>query len=375
MSKFTLDIDGFIGDWGYSRSVVKNFLAAAGKNPVEVRVSSLGGSIDHALGIHDQFVAHGDVTIILSAFNASSATLITLGAKKVEMYSNSFYLIHKALQWVDTWGNMNEDDIDQLIVTLEKEKNELQKVTLVLAKMYAKKSGRPTSEILELMKQETWLNAEEALAWGFVDEITEPVHLDNPLQNKKLISMLNYSDLPVPEARTAKTEVTASAAVIDTPISQVATNPDATGVGSLLTSVTKTIRTSLTNFFTMTKLTALNSVLGVPSLESTEEGTYLNTEQLGAINLQLDGIQSANTERDQAVNDRTQVMNSLSEIDPTIAQAATIEGKIEAIRTMLASKPAVAPSGVKTTSDKTPSPDGVDWDLLNSLPHMQEDQY
>ena len=224
MDKHILDIDGFIGGWGYSKSFIKNFLQANSKNPVTVRVSSLGGEVDHALSIHDQFAQHGDVTIILSAFNASSATLITLGAKKVQMHANSFYLIHKALNWVDTWGNMNEDDIDALIATLEKEKNELQKITLVLAKMYAKKTGKPTSEILDLMKQETWLNAEEALAWGFVDEIIEAQSTENPLKNEKLVAMLNYADLPVPVRKgpmSPESSVTASEPLTQTVLCQI----------------------------------------------------------------------------------------------------------------------------------------------------------
>ena len=173
MDQHVLDIDGFIGGWGYSKSFIRNFLASSGKDPVTIRVSSLGGDVDHAIAIHNQFVEHGNVTVVLTAFNASSATLITLGARRIQMHSNSFYLIHKALQWVDTWGNMKEDDLDAMIRSLEKQKSELDKITLVLAKMYARKSGKSTPEILDLMKQETWLTADEALAWGFIEEIIE----------------------------------------------------------------------------------------------------------------------------------------------------------------------------------------------------------
>ena len=164
MSKPQLEIDGFIGEWGYSKSFVRNFLAASGKGPVTIRVSSLGGAVDHAIGIYDQIAEHGDVTVILSAFNASAATLLTLSAKKIQMNSNGFYLIHKALNWVDAWGNMNPDDIDALIESLKKDKKELETVSLVLAKMYAKKTGKTTTEILNLMKEQMWLTADEALA-------------------------------------------------------------------------------------------------------------------------------------------------------------------------------------------------------------------
>ena len=359
MNALQLDIDGFIGNWGYSKSFVKNFLAEAGKSPVTVRVSSLGGDVDHAIAIYDQFAEHGEVTIHLSAFNASAATLITLSAKRILMNSNGFYLIHKALNWVDAWGNMNEDDIDALILTLTKEKKELEKVTLVLAKMYSRKTGKPTSEILTLMKEETWLNAEEALAWGFIDEITEPATKENLLSNQKMVTMLNYSELPIPGTM----EHTADPAA------------------GILQTVTTSIKKIINSIFTMKQLAFLNKLLGVPSLEASDEGVYLNETQLAAINEALEANQQIVTERDAAivnrdaaVTDRTNIVASLDAIDATIATATTIETKIQAIRDFMAAKPAVTPIGVVTAVDPVTDTLTDNIKLLNSLPHMQEDK-
>ncbi|MFA6128826.1 MAG: Clp protease ClpP [Bacteroidales bacterium] len=360
MGTLQLDIDGFIGAWGYSKSYIKNFLAAAGKGPVSVRVSSLGGDVDHALAIHDQFREHGQVTIQLTGFNASAATLITLGAQKVIINSNSFYLIHKALAWVNEWGNMNPDDIDTVIAELEKQKLFLEKVTLQLAKMYSGKSGKPVAEILGLMKEETWLNAEEAFSWGFVDEINEPSLRENLLKNEKMITMLNCAELPIP----------CSIESFEDP------------VPGIIEKVTTTLKKTINSLFHMKQYTALNTLLAVPSLESTEEGIYLNETQAAVINTALEANQQIVTERDnaigardQAVTDRSSALAALDAIDPSIATATTIEAKIEAIRLHMASKPAVAPSGVQTKQDPVPSSDGVDWATLNALPHMQEDKY
>lgn len=362
MDQHVLDIDGFIGGWGYSKSFIRNFLASNGKDPVTVRVSSLGGDVDHALSIHNQFVEHGNVTIILTAFNASSATLITLGARRIQMHSNSFYLIHKALQWVDTWGNMNEDDLDALIESLEKEKNELQKITLVLAKMYARKSGRTTPEILELMKQETWLTADEALSWGFIDEILEASSAESPLSNRKLVTMLNCAGLSVP------VRAGHPAPAMNLTVSEPPRQTD-------LSQFYPVIQTTVNQILHMKNLTALHSLLGVPTLECTPEGTYLNEEQLTALNQEIETSHQAIADRDQAIGDRQSVMTALNGLDPKVAAEETIEGKVTAIRALLSAKPAVAPSGVQTASDKTPSPDGVDWEVMNSLPHMQEEGY
>jgi ATP-dependent protease ClpP protease subunit len=368
MSLLQLDIDGFIGSWGFSKSYIKNFLAQAGKKPVTIRVSSLGGEVDHALSIHDQLSEYGEVTIHLSGFNASSATLLTLGAKRIIMNSNSFYLIHKALNWVDAWGNMNEDDIDALILSLEKEKKELEKITLVLAKMYSRRTGKPTTEILDLMKQETWLNAEEALAYGFIDEIAEPVQAENLLSNHKMLTLLNCAELPVPVARK----------VVPLPVIENTVDP----LPGIMQKVKTTITNTIKSFFSMKQFTALNAILVVPSLESTDEGIYLSEVQAAAINTALEANQQIVTERDAAIADRnaaaterTNMLASLDAIDPTIQAALTIETKIQAIRDFMAAKPTTVPQGVQTTKDPVRTTDGVDWDLLNSLPHMQEEKY
>jgi len=358
MNTLQLDIEGGIGAGGYSKSYVKNFFAAAGKGPVTIKVSSFGGDIDHAISIHDQIIEHGEVTILLSSFNASAGTLITLGAKHITMNSNGFYLIHKALSWIDTWGNMNPDDIDALIESLQKDKKDLETVTLVLAKMYAKKSKKTTTEILNLMKEETWLNAEQALAWGFVDEIVEPARKENLLQNQRLVTMLNYSELPIPGTLMQTEDPTPG----------------------IIATVTSSMKKIINSIFTMKQLAFLNKLLGVPSLEASDEGVYLNEAQLAAINEALEANQQIVTERDAAivnrdaaVTDRTNMVASLDAIDASIATATTIETKIQAIRDFMAAKPAVAPVGVVTAVDPITDTLTDNIKLLNSLPHMQED--
>lgn len=66
------------------------------------------------------------------------------------------------------------------------------------------------------------------------------------------------------------------------------------------------------------------------------------------------------------------LMTMLNDIHPEIANAITIADKVNAVRTILARKPGVKPAGVKSEMDRNPTVDGVDWDRLNSLPHMRD---
>ena len=200
--KYDIDIDGYIGSWFSSKRFVKNKLSESGTNEVLCRVNSLGGYLDDAIDIAAQFEAHGNVTCEMFSLNASSATVLTTRAKKVRAHSDSTYLIHKVLTWIDTWGYMNEDDIDSAIEDLKRQKNNAATLTLTIAKMYAKKSGKPVADILNLMKEEKWLTADEAKEWGFVDEVFEDVTVKPAdVEDTQITLLLNAAGLPVPPVR------------------------------------------------------------------------------------------------------------------------------------------------------------------------------
>ena len=147
-------------------------------------------------------------------------------------------------------------------------------------------------------------------------------------------------------------------------------------------------------------LPILISLLQVSAIETTDEDIYLNEQQLQAIeNLLKENAASIDSmtaaSETAALNAQTAVSNAesattnadnlriaaesalsiaitaIDEIHPDIAGSADIPSKVEAIRTMLAKKPAAAAIGVKSIKDPTPGADGVDWDTLNSLPHMK----
>ena len=174
-----------------------------------------------------------------------------------------------------------------------------------------------------------------------------------------MVTMLNYSELPIPGTM----EHTADPAA------------------GILQTVTTSIKKIINSIFTMKQLAFLNKLLGVPSLEASDEGVYLNETQLAAINEALEANQQIVTERDAAivnrdaaVTDRTNIVASLDAIDATIATATTIETKIQAIRDFMAAKPAVTPIGVVTAVDPVTDTLTDNIKLLNSLPHMQEDK-
>lgn len=170
---YQLTIDDYIGRWCYSKQHVRDKLAQFRGKHVDVKISSLGGDLDHGLDIRQQFIDHGDVTVYLSGFVASSATVIAMGAKRIVMSKYAMFLVHKCSNFVDAWGSYNADQMQSLIDELTANKKENDKIDVVLANMYAARCKKKVSDILEVLKEGRWLTAQEALDLGFIDEISE----------------------------------------------------------------------------------------------------------------------------------------------------------------------------------------------------------
>jgi enoyl-CoA hydratase/carnithine racemase len=288
------------------------------------------------------------------------------------MNENSFYLIHKAMNWVDQWGKMNEDEIQSLIAKLEAQKQQLAKVTLQLAKMYVKKTGKTLDEIIHLMKQETWLTAEEAKTWGFVDEVFAPEVGVNYLDNLQMVAMVTSNGFPeLPR----KPLVAEQAAPVDEDsffdrIWYRIINKQKEGLP-------KNKKVEMKKQFTH-----LNTALNIQMLEGTEEGAFLNQQQLQQLEERLEAIQQLATERDNAILERdtattnlgtaqqnlTSAYDPFNAIDPVIAGAATPEAKAAAVRTLLAARPAAAPVQTLEQQDEIVT-DEVDWEAINNLDH------
>lgn len=376
MSAKIIVIDGYIGPFGYSKQFIRNELSGQSKNPVTIKISSLGGSVDDALNIYDQFVEHGNVTAELSAFVASSATIVSLGAKTVRMNENSFYLIHKAMNWVDEWGTMNEDEIESLIAKLEAQKQQLAKITLQLAKMYVKKTGKTLDEIINLMKQETWLTAEEAKTWGFVDEVFAPDIVVNYLDNLKMVAMITSNGFPDPPRRNHPNKPSAQSMDEDSFFERI---------WNRLLNKQKEVTPKNKKVEMKKQFIHLNNVLNVEVLEGADEGVFLNEGQLQQLEERLEANQQLVSERDSAILERDTAMTNLvtaqanlisafdpfNAIDPTIATAATPEAKVAAIRALLAARPAATPVQALEQRDEIAT-DEVDWEAINNLEHNKQ---
>lgn len=309
--KYNIDIDSFLGDWGYSKKYVKNKIAEAGSAPVLVRVNSLGGSVDHALDISAQFEAHGNVTVELFSFNASAATVFTLGAKKVRMHENSMYLIHKVLAWVQNWGMMNEDDIEKVIQDLTKLKNDNEKMTLNLASMYAKKSGKPVKDILNLMKEEKWLTANEAKEWGFVDEVFSEAKTQTAEITDELTEKFNAFGLPNPVRETPAPKAEQPETTENKPTKDIITGV-VDGIKEIFNFSSNNKNTKAMN----KTFTAVMALLAIASIEFKNGKAEISEDQVKVVNDKLTNLE---TDKTNLETEKSNLQAKLTEKDTEIA--------------------------------------------------------
>ena len=83
---------------------------------------------------------------------------------------------------------------------MDKNSEILQKANSSLANAYVKKTGLDKEGVLELMNDETWLTAEEAIDYGFADEMVEKevalVANYAPIIPEQVIEHLNKKEEP-----------------------------------------------------------------------------------------------------------------------------------------------------------------------------------
>lgn len=137
--------------------------------PLDIEINSPGGYVNAGTEIYTMLLTHkGEVNITIGSQAASIASVIAMAGKRVAISPAGKMMIHN----VSGQGGGDYRDMADYSEFLFKN-NEM------LANTYVLKTGKPKQELLDMMNAETWMNADEALEKGFVDEIltaqtTEP---------------------------------------------------------------------------------------------------------------------------------------------------------------------------------------------------------
>ena len=132
---------------------------------INLHINSPGGSVFEGIAIYNmlkQNKAH--VNVYVDGLAASIASVIAMSGDAIFMPSNSMLMIHNP--WTMAVGNASE---------LRKQADDLDKITESSIQTYLNQAGDKLDEeaLRQLMDDETWLTAKEAVDYGLATEVIE----------------------------------------------------------------------------------------------------------------------------------------------------------------------------------------------------------
>lgn len=132
--------------------------ACSGKN-INVYIDSYGGDVIVASAIYSMLREYkGKKVVKISSIAASAASVIAMAGDEVLMSPTAFLMIHDPLTQV--YGNITE--VKQTL-------NALESIKEGIINAYERKSNLSREKISKLMSDETWLDYNTALKYGFID--------------------------------------------------------------------------------------------------------------------------------------------------------------------------------------------------------------
>ena len=134
-------------------------------SPMNLHINCVGGDVFDGMAIYNVIKKRtAKTTVYIEGIAASMGSVIALAADSVVMAENSLFMIHNA--WGGAMGEAKE---------MKKTAKLLDKISGEIADIYVKKTKLPYDKVKEMMDEETWLNAEEALELGFIDSISDAI--------------------------------------------------------------------------------------------------------------------------------------------------------------------------------------------------------
>lgn len=170
--------------------VIEALGMASEADVLNVHIKSPGGDVFESREIMAAIRAFNGKTIAyIGSLCASAATSIALACDEVEMSDGAFFMIHNAhgLAFGDK-------------TALRKRADLMEKVEGSIVEDYTTKTGKDATEIIAMMDVETWMNADEALAHGFIDRVASSKATKNTWNLAAFVNVPKELIEPEPEA-------------------------------------------------------------------------------------------------------------------------------------------------------------------------------
>lgn len=147
-----------IGYWGVTAKDFRDRLATV-SGDFTLRINSPGGDVFDGIAMFNDIIAHkGKVKVEVSGIAASIASVIAMAGNSIEIAPNAFFMIHNA--WTFAMGDRHD---------MESMAGVLGQIDEAIARTYVGRSKVGIRSVREMMDDETWLGAADAIDKGFAD--------------------------------------------------------------------------------------------------------------------------------------------------------------------------------------------------------------
>ncbi|WP_373807970.1 head maturation protease, ClpP-related [Jeotgalibaca porci] len=157
------DISSYSWGDGISLDSVVNALAGKSATIIDVYINSYGGDMFESIAIKNYLMRRPEKIIThIDGIAASGGSIIAMAGEEIIMPKDTEMMIHNP--WTIGFGNA--DDFRKLA-------DELDTANETVQETYLNHFTGERETLIQLLEEETWLTAEEALSYGLATEVTE----------------------------------------------------------------------------------------------------------------------------------------------------------------------------------------------------------
>lgn len=181
-SEYKLSIYGSIGGWFSENNAesIRRKIQDVKAEKIHVHINSGGGSAFDGVAICNMLKQHSaEIIVHVDGWAASAASVIAMAGDRIIMPSNTMMMIHQAS--TIEYGNAD---------LFEKTARDLRKIDSALAASYKNRFVGTDEELRQLLKDETWLTADEAVALGLADEVADEIEIDDTEEEEEEVENL-----------------------------------------------------------------------------------------------------------------------------------------------------------------------------------------
>jgi len=176
-NEYRLTIYGSIGGWLFSENSaqsVMNKIKDVKADKIHVHINSGGGSAFDGVAICNLLKQHkAEIIVYVDGWAASAASIIAMAGDKIIMPSNTMMMIHQASTF--EYGNAS---------VFEKTAKDLKKIDTALSATYKNRFVGTDEELQQLLEDETWFTADEAVALGLADKVADEIEIDETQEDE-----------------------------------------------------------------------------------------------------------------------------------------------------------------------------------------------